>query len=69
MVLSFASLVISGSSIRRGAGIRAAEAQIGVSLDQLGDPSSVGGGDRLDLELACSDGSEEAGFCCGTELM
>ena len=37
------------------AGIRAAEAKIGVRLDQLGDPSSVGGGDHLDLEVACSE--------------
>jgi len=49
-------------------GIRAAETQIGVPLDQFGDPSSVGGGDHLDLEVACSDGSEEAGLRCGTEL-
>ena len=50
------------------AGIRAAEAQIGVPLDQLGDPSGVGGGDHLDLEVACRHGSEEAGLRCGTEL-
>ena len=42
------------------AGIRAAETEIGVQLDQLGDAPSVGGGDHLDLEFACGHGTEEA---------
>lgn len=44
------------------AGIRAAEAEIGVRLDQLGDPPSVSRRDDLDLELARCHGTEERRF-------
>jgi hypothetical protein len=50
------------------AGVGAAEAEVGVGLDQLGDPARVGGRDRLDLELAVGHCLEEPRFRESAEL-
>jgi hypothetical protein len=50
------------------AGLGAAEAEVGVGLDQIGDPARVGGRDRLDLALAVGHGPEEPRFRGGAEL-
>lgn len=53
---------------RYQAGVGATESQIGVCLDQFGDPSSVGGRERFDLELTCGYGAEETRFRGCTDL-
>ena len=50
------------------AGVGAAEAEVGVGLDQLGDPPCICGCDGLDLEFAVGDGAEELGFRGRAEL-
>ena len=44
------------------------ETKIGVPFDELADALSVGGGDQLDLKLACGEGTEEAGLRYRAEL-
>lgn len=50
------------------AGIRAAETEVGIRLNQVGDPSSVSGRDRLDLQLARGESTEERCFRGCAEL-
>ncbi len=50
------------------AGIRAAETEVGIRLDQVGDPLSVSGRDRLDLQLTRGEGTEERCFRGCAEL-
>jgi hypothetical protein len=42
--------------------------EIGIGLDQVGDPSRIRGRDRFHLDLAGRHRTEEAGFRGGSEL-
>jgi hypothetical protein len=47
---------------------QSSQPEVGIGLDQVGDPSRVGGRDRLHLDLDGRYRTEEAGFGGGSEL-
>ena len=47
--------------------VRTAETKVGICLDQIGDPPSIGGCEHLDLDLARGHGTEER-FRRGADL-
>lgn len=53
---------------RDQAGVGATEREVAVALHEVGDAGVVGGGERLDQNVAGGDGAEEAGLGGRPEL-